>query len=354
MKKILLLFITTTIATLLYGMESDTADIQNQITPTYRPPSYTAQIIPPANIINSASTIEQTQQSASTTQNYSLKALMGMNCFGCFGHKQVSPSTAPHNAAIAHNTEDITIVLPKDHSSSLQQYEKLNANDIETLTQSTFAELITERHLQSQDYTLARIMTTKIVQENGSASQKTFIHYLDAQESQKVQDNQNPINRIPIQKTDCYNIKPNNPRKAIHAFTVFGALSRINAQTSAEHSGAPINQPHGSHAETRLGGTFSCDQYTCNKCIKITCVCLECCLECGKQITYGCCKGGIWLIGGCLPATVCAIAAPAIDCAFLPCAPIVYYCCGDTDCKFACGLSRTFCPKYCAFITCES
>ena len=280
-------------------------------------------------------------------KNYSLKSLAGVNCFGCFGRKQVSPATAPHNSATTNNTEDITIVLPKDHSSPPQQYEKLNANDIETLTQSTFAELITERHLQSQDYTLARIMTTKIVQENGSASQKTFIHYLDAQESQKVQDNQNPINRIPIQKTDCYNIKPNNPRKAIHAFTVLGALSQVNAGTSAEHSGAPINQPDGSHAETRLRGTFSCDQYTCSKCIGTT----SACLECGKEITR-CCGGGTAFICVCLPATIGVIAASALDCVFLPCAPIAY-CCGDTDCDFPCGFSRTFCPAYFKFIVCD-
>ena len=256
MKKILLLLITAIIAAPLYGMKSDTADIQNQIAPQHGPPSYTAQIIPASNITNSVPSMEQVEQSASSTKNYSLKSLAGVNCFGCFGRKQVSPATAPHNSATTNNTEDITIVLPKDHSSPPQE-------------------------------------------------------------------------------------------EVIHAFTVLGALSQVNAGTSAEHSGAPINQPDGSHAETRLRGTFSCDQYTCSKCIGTT----SACLECGKEITR-CCGGGTAFICVCLPATIGVIAASALDCVFLPCASIAY-CCGDTDCDFPCGFSRTFCPAYFKFIVCD-
>ena len=68
MKKILLLLITAIIAAPLYGMKSDTADIQNQIAPQYGPPSYTAQIIPASNITNSVPSMEQIEQSASSTQ----------------------------------------------------------------------------------------------------------------------------------------------------------------------------------------------------------------------------------------------------------------------------------------------
>jgi hypothetical protein len=240
-----------------------------------------------------------------------------------------------------NDNADITIVLPKDHSWSRQKYETLNASDTETFTHSSFGELIKEHHQQGKAYALARAITTKNVRWN---SKKTFIHYFDAAESQKTTNNQDPINRIAIEKTDCFNINPNDPRRAIHAFTVFGALSQMNARANEERSALLINQSGQSRAENRLCGSSPCDQCTCGslECVKSLCQCLSGCLEC--------CREGTGFMCMCVPATIFAIGAPIIDCALLPCAPIGYCCNGDCDCFFP--LSREACPNYCEQYCC--
>lgn len=119
---------------------------------------------------------------------------------------------------IESETDNIVLRLPKNHCWERQKYETLNAQDTESYTQNKFAALIKAQHDKQAIYNLARITTM--------VAQKPVIHYLDAAESQKAENKLNPLNRAPITRIDFFEIKSNNPRRAIHTFTIKGSLSQ--------------------------------------------------------------------------------------------------------------------------------
>ena len=230
-------------------------------------------------------------------------------------------------------TDNIVLQLPKEHCWSRQQYETLNANDTETYTQETFANLIKAQHDQQAIYSLARI-TTMI-------GQQPVIHYLDAAESQKATNNLNPINRIAIEKTDYYKINPSDPRKAIHDFTVLGALSAINARTRDEHSPLLINRSGESRARTRPS-QCDCDQCT-DRLIHASSYCFCACNCCSRTCSY-CCTRPLDACGGCCIISIIIPMSCAVDTLCLPASCLHACCTHDRLCVY--GFTRALCSNF--------